>query len=279
MENIEKFSSVMYVDECLLDEKRTQAFSKAIDEVVKKSDLVLDAGTGSGILSLFAAHAGAKKVLAVESNKEVALLAQRSFQANPEGNKIEMIVSDVKQLRLKKPADVVIMELLDTGLINEEQAIAINALRDNGVIGPKTRLIPERVACVLELINYDFSLYGFTMPLIMQARNGGVDGRINTYLSEKVIYRSINFYKPIDTSVEETVFVPANKEGMINALRLSTETFLTKNISLWETDDMNMPVIIPIDPINVIKGKEVKVLIKYEMAKGFNSFLVKISPN
>lgn len=277
MRRVEKFSSVMYVDECLLDEERTQAFAKAINKIIKNGDIVLDAGTGSGILALFAARAGAKKVLAVEVDKEVALLAQQSFKANPEGSKIELMVSDVTNLKLDHPVDVLVMELLDTGLINEEQAPVLNILRSNGVLGPKTRLIPERVACATELIDYDFSLYGFKMPLIFQARNNGVDSRIKTFNSEKATYRQINFRQPIDLVVREKVRVPVTKEGMINALRLSTQTFLTSQISLWETDDMNMPVIVPVEPLNVLKDQLITVHIQYKMAKGFDSFNVKLS--
>lgn len=277
MRGIEKFSSIMYVDECLLDEKRTQAFAKAIEKVVKDTDIVLDAGTGSGILALFAARAGAKKVLAVEVDKEAVLLAKKSFDANPEGSKIQLIFSDITKLKLNQPVDVLVMELLDTGLINEEQAVALNALRENGVIGSKTRLIPERVVCAVELVDYDFSLYGFKMPLIFQARNNGVDSRIKTFNSEKATYRQINFYQPIDLIVREKVRVLVTKEGIINALRLSTQTFLTSQMSLWETDDMNMPVVVPVEPLNVLKDQFITVHVQYKMAEGFDSFSVKLS--
>ena len=44
---------------CLIDTKRSIAFKKAIQKTVKVGDVVVDMGTGSGILAMFAAKAGA----------------------------------------------------------------------------------------------------------------------------------------------------------------------------------------------------------------------------
>ena len=274
MDQIELFSTVLYVDECLLDIERTEAFGKAIEKAVKKGDVVLDAGTGSGILALMAARAGAKKVYAVEVDRESALLAQKSFVSNPEGDHIAIVLQDIREFMLDKPVDVLIMELLDTGLIAESQAPALNALRRNGVIDSHTRLIPEGVNCALELIDYDYSFYGFTMPLVMQARNSGVDQRIKKSLSEKQVYREVDFKKLINTHLDEKIAVSATEKGSVNAIRISTKTLLYQNLSIWETSDMNMPVIIPIEPINVKEGDQIEIAIQYEMAQGFDHFAV-----
>jgi len=46
------WSDTEYVYRCLADRPRTLAFKAAIEAVVKASDIVLDVGTGSGIMSI-----------------------------------------------------------------------------------------------------------------------------------------------------------------------------------------------------------------------------------
>ena len=50
----------------LQDVVRTDTYEKSISEVVGPEHSVLDFGCGTGILSMFAARAGARKVIAVD---------------------------------------------------------------------------------------------------------------------------------------------------------------------------------------------------------------------
>ena len=67
----------------LEDRKRTGSYYDAVmkNQNLFKDRVVLDVGTGSGILALFAAKAGAKKVYAVEATS-VADHARTLMQAN-----------------------------------------------------------------------------------------------------------------------------------------------------------------------------------------------------
>jgi ribosomal protein L11 methylase PrmA len=70
----------------LEDHKRTGAYYQAIMSNRRqfKDKVVLDVGTGSGILSIFAAKAGAKKVYAVEATS-VAVDARKLIKHNKVG--------------------------------------------------------------------------------------------------------------------------------------------------------------------------------------------------
>jgi type I protein arginine methyltransferase len=79
---------------CLYDTKRTLAFKNAIRRTVTKGDVVLELGAGSGVLSMFAADAGARKVYAVELDQVNVRSLQATVNANGYGNVIEVIHGD-----------------------------------------------------------------------------------------------------------------------------------------------------------------------------------------
>ena len=78
----------------ICDRVRTEAFRRAIESVVRPGDVVLDVGAGSGILSVFAARAGAARVYAVERTT-VAVVAQELAAANGVAEIVQVIHGDV----------------------------------------------------------------------------------------------------------------------------------------------------------------------------------------
>lgn len=70
--------------EMLSDEARTGAYRQALEEnpSLIEDATVLDVGAGTGVLSLFAARAGAAAVVAVEASERVAALARQNAVAN-----------------------------------------------------------------------------------------------------------------------------------------------------------------------------------------------------
>src|ERR1700722_17573124 len=138
------FSNLMVIGECLLDRRRTKAFKRAIERTVKRGDVVIDIGTGSGVLAMFAAKAGAKKVYGVEIADDVANFAKQNITTNKLNDKIEVINADMKKFNFPHNVDVVTMELMDTGLVAEQQGVVNNWLLKKRIITPETRLIPYR---------------------------------------------------------------------------------------------------------------------------------------
>jgi predicted RNA methylase len=111
------------------DRVRTAAFRRAINSVVRPGDIVLDVGAGSGILSVFAARAGAAAVYAVERTS-IAVLAEQLAAANEVAEIVKVIHGDVIDIELPEPVDVIVSEWLGGFGIDEGILAPIIAARD-----------------------------------------------------------------------------------------------------------------------------------------------------
>lgn len=99
---------------------RTSTYQKAINgNFVDFNDkVVLDVGAGSGILSFFAAQAGARKVYAVEASN-MAQYAQQLVAANNLSDRISVIAGKIEEIELPEKVDVIISEPMGYMLYNE----------------------------------------------------------------------------------------------------------------------------------------------------------------
>jgi len=91
-------------EEMLKDTVRTLTYQRAIEENKEdfKDKIVLDLGAGTGILSIFAARAGAKHVYAIE-NAEIANFAQEIIKQNGFADKITVIKGKMEEIELPVP--------------------------------------------------------------------------------------------------------------------------------------------------------------------------------
>jgi predicted RNA methylase len=107
----------------LNDQARNDAFERAITKAARGRRLVLDIGTGSGLLAMMAARAGAERVVACEANTPLAQVAARIIARNGYADRITVVAKRSTQLAvgqdLPEPADLLISEILDAGLLGE----------------------------------------------------------------------------------------------------------------------------------------------------------------
>uniref|UniRef100_A0AAY5JYA9 Histone-arginine methyltransferase CARM1 n=1 Tax=Esox lucius TaxID=8010 RepID=A0AAY5JYA9_ESOLU len=102
------------------DYVRTGTYQRAIlqNHVDFKDKVVLDVGCGSGILSFFAAQAGARKVYAVEAST-MAQHAEVLVNSNGMGDRVEVIAGKVEEISLPEQVDIIISEPMGYMLFNE----------------------------------------------------------------------------------------------------------------------------------------------------------------
>jgi len=132
----------------LLDRVRTEAFARAIAAVVKPGDVVVDVGSGSGVLALLAARGGARKVYAVERGPMVELLAH-AIEDNGARGIVELVHADARDAEFALPPNVVLSETLGSLGLDEDclsLAVAVGARCAPGAV-----FLPSGVEVVLAL--------------------------------------------------------------------------------------------------------------------------------
>lgn len=125
----------------IMDKTRTETLRRSILQIVKPSNVVLDVGAGSGILSLFACQAGAKRVYAIERNPIIKIAKKMAIQNGFE-DRIIFINEDSRFTNLPEKVDVIISETIGSfGL--EENILQILSDAKRRFLKPDGLFVPK----------------------------------------------------------------------------------------------------------------------------------------
>jgi protein arginine N-methyltransferase 1 len=125
---------------------------------------VLDIGAGTGILSIFAARAGAKHVYAIE-NAEIAFFAREIIKKNGLESKITVIKGKMEEIELPVPqVDIIISEWMGYFLLYESMLDSVLWARDKYLNKKGGKMLPDRAQiyiAALEDEQYKFNKQRF----------------------------------------------------------------------------------------------------------------------
>jgi type I protein arginine methyltransferase len=125
----------------LNDHARTVFFINALQQAVRPGDVVVDIGTGSGVLAIAAARAGAKKVYAIEAGR-MAGIAEKIVQQTEVAEKIEIIRGWSANISLPEKADVLVSEIIGNDPLAENILPVFIDARAR-LLKPGARIIPH----------------------------------------------------------------------------------------------------------------------------------------
>jgi type I protein arginine methyltransferase len=111
-------------DLMLGDRLRMNAFRTAIDETVRKDAVVVDLGTGTGILAEWALRAGAARVYGIDFNRSMLDIAAARLAGF--GDRFVAVPGLSFDLELPERADVIVSETLGN-LVDNESCVRILA--------------------------------------------------------------------------------------------------------------------------------------------------------
>lgn len=125
------------------DRRRTESFIEAVRQVVRPGDVVVDIGTGTGVLAIAAAQAGAARVYAVEA-AGIGKLAEANFAANGFEDRISLVAGWSMDVALPERADVLVSEIIGNQFVDEH---IVEVTHDAGqrFLKPGAHMIPRHV--------------------------------------------------------------------------------------------------------------------------------------
>ncbi|KAF4669879.1 Protein arginine N-methyltransferase 1 [Perkinsus olseni] len=141
-------------EEMLGDEVRTGTYRRAIldNAPLFEGKTVLDIGSGTGILSLFAAQAGAKHVYGIECS-EIVDVARTIATANGLGDRITYIRGEVEDIELPvDEVDIIVSEWMGYCLLYEAMLDSVLYARDKW-LAADGYMLPDRAYLYVAGIN------------------------------------------------------------------------------------------------------------------------------
>jgi hypothetical protein len=175
----------------LRDTVRTEAYRDFIlgNPLLFKDKVVLDVGCGTGILSMFAAKAGAKQVIGVDA-ADIVHQARDIVRANGFADRITIVHGKMEEVVLPvDKVDIIISEWMGYFLLFESMLPSVLYARDKYLRAPPTAGVPieqatgvypdqaimyvsaiETAAAQRERIDWWSDVYGFNMSTLVDER-------------------------------------------------------------------------------------------------------------
>jgi protein arginine N-methyltransferase 1 len=205
IENTEEFSNLLEHERMIGDAVRVDAYHEAIGRHVKAGDTVVDLGTGTGILAMFASAQQPRTVYAID-HSDFIRVAQRIAEHNKR-DRITFIQANSRDFAPGERVDVILHEQIGDDLFDENMVenlldLKRRVLKESGII------VPGRFELYFEPVTMK---PGLRTPFLWEQRVHGVD--FSTLRSDPELhrYKSSEYERPFITpgTVERFLCEPA----------------------------------------------------------------------
>jgi protein arginine N-methyltransferase 1 len=153
--NETNFAGLCEHEEMLSDSVRVEAYHRGIGRNVQPGDVVVDLGTGTGLLAFMASRAGAQKVYAVEHSDFIEVA--REIARHNGFDNIEFVQANSREFSPPEPVDVILHEQMGDELFNENMLQNVLDLRDR-ILRPGGRILPAKFRLYVEPVSMHESM-------------------------------------------------------------------------------------------------------------------------
>ena len=201
--------------EMIGDAARTGAYLDAIEAHRPQIEgkVVLDVGCGTGILSMFAARCGARKVYAVDASG-ITRHTRRLVKDNGFDGIIEVITGKMEDVDIPEKVDVIISEWMGYALLFESMLPSVVDARDR-FLAPGGLVLPNEAAVKVALLSdrdrwdgavtFWEDVYGLDFSALIPAakRDWHADPPVQTVPADKLASEPVDAIEPIDCATVE----------------------------------------------------------------------------
>ncbi len=269
----------------IADRVRTDAYAEALRRMVKPDSIVVDIGTGTGILALFACQFGAHKVYAIEFN-DVIHLAREIASANGYAERIEFIQNMSTRVTLPKHADIIVSDLHGIFPLSEQALPAIIDARRR-MLAPGGKLIPLQETLWVAVVEapdlyrrhmtpWDEVRYNLNLRAVLRVTtNSWYKGRVTPeqLLTQPKCWTTLDYAVLENPEVTGKVAWTAERTGTAHGLIVWFDSTLAEDIHF--SNAPNAPELIfgsgffPLsNPIPLVTGDTVSVEISANLVGG-----------
>lgn len=222
----------------VLDPHRTIPLAEAITRSVKNGDLVIDIGTGIGLLAFLACRAGAKQVYAVDVDGESLAVAEHFAKKFGLSDRITFVEGQSFDLELEAKANVIICETVGSiGFDENILATLFDAkkylLKKGGVVIPERIELwgaPVESSCRLsqnekrlawsDIAGFDFSSpLPFSSATPVATRSPFADAfSLDAMLAKPKMLTAVDLQKPLKPQIHLTQSFSLEKKGGIKGM-------------------------------------------------------------
>jgi len=247
---------------------RLSKFQRALQKIVRPESRVVDIGTGTGVLALTAARAGAKSVTAIDVNRESLNYARKAAEINGLSKRISFVESHFEDYVPEEQADIVVCEMLSSMLLVEQQVPACSyaakkILKPGGIILPASASV-YAVPVECRSLWKRFSLLNLEFPKVPQTLGRG-DAKD---LSDAVLIARFDFSTPdVPAEVNEMLEYTIVEEGVLHGLVGFFKAKLYEDTTLGMDDGWRELFLPLVEPVEVSKGARISVQLQFKPGK------------
>ena len=233
----------------IADRARMEAFARALQSAIRPGSVVVDLGTGTGIMALLACKYGARRIFAIEPDDAIQV-AQEIAALNGYADRIEFIQNVSTQVTLPEPADLIVSDI--GGIMpwfHRHIPTIVDARRR--FLAPGGIMMPARDdvwATVVEapalferkIAPWDLNAFGFDMtPARDMVLNTWTRGRVGRagFLSSPLVLATLEYQTIVEPNLQTTAAWTVERPGTGHGFLAGFSRTLTDAISVSNLPD------------------------------------------